>query len=429
MTDFRIGIAGLGTVGAATVDILQTESRLLAARCGRPVVIAGVSARDRSRDRGVILSSIPWYNDPVALAEAPDIDLVVELMGGSEGAALDTVKTALSAGRSVVTANKALIARHGTMLARLAESHGACLNYEAAVAGAIPVIKTLREGLAANRLDSLYGILNGTCNYILSTMRRTGRDFADVLAEAQALGYAEADPTFDIEGIDSAHKLAILASVAFGCEVDFQGIHVEGISRVTAEDLRYGEEMGYRIKLLGIARCDDGMITQRVHPCLVPITAPIAGVEGALNAVVIGSDRAGTTFLEGAGAGGKPTASAVVADILDLARGNRLPTFGTASDRLAPPSTVAMDDHVGAYYIGLTVRDEPGVIADVTAIFRDHAVSLESMLQRGRDPGAPVEVILITHETREASMNAAIALVRALGSMLAPPRVIRIEAL
>jgi homoserine dehydrogenase len=425
----NIAIAGLGTVGAATVRLLQDHGALLAARCGRDIVISAVSARDRGRDRGFELKDIEWVDDPLALARAPGIDAVVELIGGSDGIAKELVEGTLAAGRHVVTANKALIAHHGTALARLAEGNGVSLGYEAAVAGGIPIVKALREGLAGNAVERIYGILNGTSNYILTTMRESGREFDDVLAEAQALGFAEADPGFDIDGVDTAHKLAILTALAFGTEVDFDAIHIEGIRGVTADDIRFAEELGYRVKLLGIARRTDHGVEQRVHPCLVARNTPIAHVEDVYNAVVADGDYVETTVYQGKGAGGRPTASAVVADIMDVARGDQVPTFAIPADDLAPSKPVSMERHNGPFYICMTVRDEPGVMAEITAIFRDQAISLESMLQRGRAPGEPVPVVLTTHETEEAAMGRALAQISGLDTMVAPPRMIRIETL
>ncbi|MEE8223985.1 MAG: homoserine dehydrogenase [Alphaproteobacteria bacterium] len=425
----NIAIAGLGTVGAATVRLLQNHGALLARRCGRDIVIAAVSARDRGRDRGFELKDIEWVDDPLALARAPGIDAVVELIGGSDGIARELVEGTLSAGRHVVTANKALIAHHGTALARLAEGNGVSLGYEAAVAGGIPIVKALREGLAGNAVERIYGILNGTSNYILTTMRESGREFDDVLAEAQALGFAEADPGFDIDGVDTAHKLAILTALAFGTEVDFDAIHIEGIRGVTADDIRFAEELGYRVKLLGIARRTGHGVEQRVHPCLVARNTPIAHVEDVYNAVVADGDYVETTVYQGKGAGGRPTASAVVADIMDVARGDQVPTFAIPAGDLAPSKPVSMERHNGPFYICMTVRDEPGVMAEITAIFRDQAISLESMLQRGRAPGEPVPVVLTTHETEEAAMGRALAQISGLDTMAAPPRMIRIETL
>jgi len=425
----NIAIAGLGTVGAATVRLLQDHGALLARRCGRDIMISAVSARDRSRDRGLELKDIEWVDDPLALARRPGIDAVVELIGGSDGIAKELVEATLAAGRHVVTANKALLAHHGTALARLAEGNGVSLGYEAAVAGGIPIVKALREGLAGNAVERIYGILNGTSNYILTTMRESGREFDDVLAEAQALGYAEADPGLDIDGVDTAHKLAILTALAFGTEVDFDAIHIEGIRGVTADDIRFAEELGYRVKLLGIARRTAHGVEQRVHPCLVARNTPIAHVEDVYNAVVADGDYVETTVYQGKGAGGRPTASAVVADIMAVARGDQVPTFAIPAGDLAPSKPVSMERHNGPFYICMTVRDEPGVMAEITAIFRDQAISLESMLQRGRAPGEPVPVVLTTHETEEAAMGRALALISGLDTMVAPPRMIRIETL
>jgi homoserine dehydrogenase len=426
----RIGVAGLGTVGAGLVRLLQANAEIVAARAGRPVVVAAVSARDRGRDRGLDLGEARWHEDPVSLAAEPGLDAVVELIGGSEGPARHLVEAALRAGRPVVTANKALLAIHGAELAELAAAKGAPLAFEAAVAGGIPVIKALREGLAANRIGRVAGILNGTCNYILSTMRGQRRDFAEVLAEAQRLGYAEADPAFDIDGVDAAHKLSILAALAFGRPVDFAAVHVEGIRDISALDIALAEELGYRIKLLGIASCEPGGgVSARVHPCMVPVSAPIATVDGVFNAVVAEGDFAGRLVLEGRGAGAGPTASAVAADLIDLARGRRAPVWGAEASILggAAAPSVPMERHVGAYYLRLMVLDRPGVIADVTGILRDHDISLEAMLQRARAPGEAVPVVLTTHACGEASMRAALARLAALEAVLERPALIRIE--
>ncbi|MBM3573873.1 MAG: homoserine dehydrogenase, partial [Alphaproteobacteria bacterium] len=315
----KIAIAGLGTVGAGVLKLLAEHAELIAARCGRRLVVTAVSARDRKRDRGVDLTGVRWYQDAAALAADPEIEIVVELIGGAEGVARQLCEAALDAGKHVVTANKALLAHHGTALATLAEGKGRTLAFEASVAGGIPIVKSLREGLAANRLSRIYGILNGTCNYILTTMREQRREFAEVLAEAQKLGYAEADPSFDVDGTDAAHKLAILTSLAFGAAVDLNGVHIEGIRHVSSLDIDYADELGYRIKLLGIARRTEHGIEQRVHPCMVPKGTPIAHVEGVYNAVVAEGDYVGRVVHEGRGAGAGPTASAVVADLLDIA--------------------------------------------------------------------------------------------------------------
>ncbi|WP_043339872.1 homoserine dehydrogenase [Belnapia moabensis] len=421
-----IGVAGLGTVGAGVLKLLAENGDIVAARAGRPVTVGAVSARTKGRDRGVALDGLRWHDDPVALAADPGVDVVVELIGGSDGPARALVEAALAAGKPVVTANKALLAVHGAAIAEMAEARGVPLAFEAAVAGGIPAIKGLREGLAANRLKRVAGILNGTCNYILTTMREQGREFGDVLEEAQALGYAEADPSFDIDGVDAAHKLAILAALAFGRPVDFGAVHVEGIREVTAMDIAFAGELGYRIKLLGIAGRDEAGISARVHPCMVPVAAPIARVDGVFNAVVAEGDFVGRVMLEGRGAGAGPTASAVVADLIDIARGRHTPVWGGALD--AAPA-VAMERHRGAYYLRLMVLDRPGVIADVTGILRDQAISLESMLQRGRAPGEAVPVVLTTHDCEEAAMRAALDRIAGLDAVLEKPALIRIEAL
>jgi homoserine dehydrogenase len=427
-----VALAGLGTVGVGVLRLLRDNAEIVAARAGRPVAVTAVSARTRTRDRGVPLSGLRWFDDPLALAADPAVDVVVELIGGAEGIARALVSSALAAGKPVVSANKALLAVHGAELATLAERSGAALGFEAAVAGGLPVIKTLREGLAANRIARVTGILNGTCNYILSVMREERREFAEVLAEAQRLGYAEADPSFDIDGIDAAHKLAILAALAFGRPVAFADVYVEGISRISALDIAFAGELGYRIKLLGIARQSDGGIaakgiSARVHPCMVPAGAPLARVDGVTNAIVAEGDFVGRVVLEGPGAGAGPTASAVVADLIDLARGRLTPVWGAAASELLASASVPMQQHSGCYYLRLMVVDRPGVIADVTAVLRDQGVSLESMLQRGRAPGEAVPVVLVTHETGEEAVRAALARIAALEAVLEEPTLIRIE--
>jgi homoserine dehydrogenase len=388
----------LGTVGVGVLRLLETHVELVAERAGRPVRLTAVSARDRSKDRGVDLSEAHWFADARALAEAPDVDLVLELIGGSEGVAKDLVERSLAAGKPVITANKALMAHHGSDLARQAEAAGVALAYEAAVAGGVPVIKALREGLAANRIARVYGILNGTSNFILTTMRETGREFDEVLSEAQALGYAEADPSFDVDGI-------------------------------SALDIEYANELGYRIKLLGLSRATDGGVEQRVHPCMVALDAPIASIEGVFNAVVADGDFVGSIMAEGQGAGAGPTASAVVADLIDIARGGGLATFAVPAAALRRLPSLPMERHEGSYYLRLMVVDRPGVIADIAAALRDEDISVEAMLQRGRAPGESVPVVITTHETREANMTRALERIIQIKAVLEPPRMIRIEAL
>jgi homoserine dehydrogenase len=424
----RVGIAGLGTVGAGTVALLQAAPGALAQRTGRPIEVAAVAARDRGRDRGVDLARCRWVDDALDLAKADDVDVVVELIGGADGIALELTRAALRHGKSVVTANKAMLAHHGAELAGLAEAHGATLGFEAAVAGGIPIVKSLREGLAGNRVERVFGILNGTCNYILTMMRETGRDFEGVLAEAQALGYAEADPSFDVDGVDAAHKLALLAAIAFGGKPRFDAIHVEGIRHVTALDIAFADELGYRIKLLGTARLTPAGLEQRLHPAMVRKAAPIARVDGVFNAVGVDGDPVGLVMHEGRGAGGGPTASAVVADLVDLARGNRLATFGVPSGELVDHRIASMSAHQGAYYIRLMVLDQPGVLADVAAVLRDQDVSIEALIQRARNPNQPVPIVLTSHQTVEARMTAAMGEIGRLATVVEPPRMIRIEA-
>lgn len=423
-----IGLAGLGTVGAGVLAVLRENADLIAARAGRPIAVTAVSARDRTRDRGMSVGGLRWYDDAAALAHDGGVDVVVEAIGGSEGPARQLVTAALTAGKPVVTANKALLAVHGAELALLAERKQVALAFEAAVAGGIPAIKALREGLSANRISRVAGILNGTCNYILTVMREQGREFSEVLADAQRLGYAEADPAFDVDGIDAAHKLAILAALAFGRPVAFDEVHVEGIRRISALDIEFAGELGYRIKLLGIAARSDAGIEARVHPCMVPASAPIALVDGVFNAVVAEGDFVGRVMLQGRGAGAGPTASAVVADLIDIARNRYTPVWGAESAHLSHAPSVPMSSHVGAYYLRLMVLDRPGVIADVTAALRDAGISMESMLQRGRSPGEAVPVVLTTHETRESAMRLALARIAELNTVLEAPAMIRIEA-
>lgn len=423
----KVAIAGLGTVGVGTVKILQQHADVIAKRCGRRVEITAVCARSK-KDRGVDLSGYEWFDDAAEMAVKADADVIVELIGGSEGIAKDAVEAALAAGRHVVTANKALVAHHGSNLATTAESKGVSLNYEAAVAGGIPVIKSIREGLAGNAVTRVQGILNGTCNYILTTMREEGRDFDEVLKDAQEFGYAEADPSFDIDGVDAAHKLSILAAVAFGVEVNFDAVHIEGIRHISSTDIEFAEELGFRIKLLGVASLTENGLEQRVHPTMVPKSAPIASVEGVFNAVVTDGDAVDTLMQEGRGAGEGPTASAVVADILDIARGILLPTFGIPVGELMPSNPKPMGQHCGAYYVRMMLVDEPGVFAHVAAVLRDHNVSMESMLQRVRVPGEPVPVVFSTHKTIESDMTAALKAISALDTVTEEPRMIRIES-
>jgi homoserine dehydrogenase len=429
MSALRIGIAGLGTVGASTVQLLEKHAKMIESRVGQAIKVTAVSARSKTIDRGFSLDAYRWFDDPVEMTTDPDIDVIVELIGGSDGIAKALVEKSLANGKHVVTANKALIAHHGAELAGLAERADVGFYGEAAVAGGIPILKAIREGLAGNAINRVYGILNGTCNYILSEMRDTGRTFDDVLEEAQKLGYAEADPTFDVDGIDAAHKLAILAGLCFGTKVDFENVHIEGIRCITPLDLEFAEELGYGIKLLGIAAHINNEVELRVHPCMVPEDAPINHVGGSFNAVVADGDFVDTVLLEGRGAGGGPTASAVVADIIDIARGHTVPMYGAPSSDLEDAGVRDMDHHRGAYYVRFNVVDKPGVFAELAKALSDHHVSMESVLQRSRDPDQKVPVVMTTHETDEADMRKAIAQIASSDWVVEDPVLIRIEAL
>ncbi len=432
----RLGIAGLGTVGASVIRLLERHGAGLAAQLGRSVEVAAASARERGRERGFDMAAIAWHADPVSLARADGIDVFVELIGGADGAAYDSVRAALGTGKSVVTANKALLAAHGVELARLAEEHGAQLAFEAAVGGGIPIIKTLREALAGNRLTRLTGILNGTCNFILTRMEE-GMSYPSALKEAQSLGYAEADPSFDVEGLDTAHKLAILTSVAFGCEIDRDAIFVEGISAIEPEDLAAADELGYRIKLLGVAQRTDHGIEQRVHPTMVPRDSDIARISGVTNAVSVEGDFIGSVMLSGPGAGGNATASAVVGDIIDLARGVRVPPLGRPAASLEPYRQAPLQAHEGGYYLRLKVRDRRGAFAAIATRMAQAGISLDSIVQRNRPPGtAPRHenellqpVTIITHSTTEHAVRGALRIIEADGEIFGRPQMIRIEAL
>ena len=429
----RLGIAGLGTVGAGVLDILARHKDLVALRAGRPVEVVAVAARSRGKDRGHDLSKLTWHDDPVKLAADPDVDVFVELMGGEGDPAKAAVETAIRAGKHVITANKALLAHHGSALARLAEERGVALNFEASVAGGIPIIKTIREGLAGNRVGKLFGIMNGTCNYILTKMANEGRSFADVLKEAQALGYAEADPTFDVGGFDTAHKLAVLTSLAFGAQVNLKAIDIEGIEQITLEDIAQAGEMGYKIKLLGVAVATEQGIEQRVHPTLIPKGSPAADTDGVFNAVVVKGDFVGDLLLEGRGAGAHPTASAVLSDIVDIARGNFRPAFGIPAKDLRPYTPAPPKAHEGGFYVSLTLLDKPGAVAAVATILAEEQISIESIFQRGKtgkdEARDTAPFILITHDTVEAKMRAALERIEKDGHVAGRPRMIRIERL
>jgi len=429
----RIALAGLGTVGAGVIRLLDANGALIAARAGRPIEVVAVCARDRGKDRGIDLSPYAWEDDMTALAARDDVDAVVELVGGSDGPALALARNALNGGKQFVTANKAMIAHHGMELATLAEEKGVALKYEAAVAGGIPVIKGLAEGAAANRIERIYGILNGTCNYILSQMESTGADFGDVLKDAQELGYAEADPTFDIEGVDAAHKLAILSAIAFGTLVDFAAIDVSGITRISAADIAQADALGHVIRLVGIADVQDedgeARLFQRVQPVLVAKDHPLAAVDGPTNAVVAEGNFVGRLLFEGAGAGDGPTASAVVADLVDIARGNVTPPFSLPVSALTKTAAADPGLRVNRAYIRFSVADRPGVLAEITAAMRDAGVSIESMIQHGHpsDSGdEPVLVVMVTHDCPESAIASAVAMLEGSPVLTEAPLVMRL---
>jgi homoserine dehydrogenase len=432
----KVGIAGLGTVGAEVVRLIENQGRTLSARCGRAVRVVAVTARSKAKKRDLDLGAIDWAKNPLQLASDPGIDCFVELMGGSGEPALSAIEMALKSGKSVVTANKALIAKHGVRLARLAEKHGGALNYEAAVGGAIPVVKTLREGLAGTDIDRVYGILNGTCNYILTRMEQEGLSFAECLKDAQRLGYAEANPSFDVDGHDTAQKLAIIASLAFGTRVAQGAVYVEGISSIAPEDLRAAEQLGFRVKLLGVAVRTAKGIEQRVHPTMVPKSSSIAQVMGVTNAVTIDGAGISPITLVGPGAGGAATASAVVADIADVARGIRARPFGRPVDKLREITKAPMERHEGGYYIRLMARDLAGTAAAIATRLAQQKISIESIVQRHPDgvdvtgaarKAAPVPVILVTYATSEDAVYRALEAVQRDKVISGRPQVIRIE--
>lgn len=430
----RVALAGLGTVGAGVIRLVEANAALIARRAGRPIVITVISARDRSKKRPVDLSPYLWEDDMVILGERPDVDVVVELVGGADGPALSCARATMEAGKGLVTANKAMIAHHGLELAAKAEAAKVALKFEAAVAGGIPVIKGLREGAAANAIERVYGILNGTCNYILTVMEDTGRDFADVLGEAQAKGYAEADPAFDIEGTDAAHKLSILAAISFGSKIDFPGVETSGITRLRAADIAQAHALGYVIRLIGMAETDDGRLFQRVQPHLVPFDHPLAHVDGATNAVVAEGNFSGRLLFQGAGAGDGPTASAVVADLIDIARstlggGEVGAPFSVPVAELEAMEPADRGRRTGRAYIRFMVADRPGVLAEITAAMRDAGVSIESLIQKGGagDPGA-VMVAMVTHAGPERAVAEALRLLEGSPSLTEPPLVMQLLA-
>lgn len=422
----RLGIAGLGTVGVGVLKMLRRNANLISARTGRDVVVSAVCAQSRSKDRGVAIDAFAWEDDPVALATRDDVDVFVELMGGSDGPAKAATEAAIAAGKDVVTANKALLATHGQALALAAEDAGQVIRYEAAVAGGIPVVKALTEGLAGNEITRVLGVMNGTCNYILTRMESSGLPYDDVFAEADALGYLEADPNLDVGGIDAGHKLALLASIAYGTKVDFDSIVLEGIGAITIEDINAAADMGYRIKLLGVAQMTGRGLEQRMTPCLVPANSPLGQLEGGTNMVILEGSDSGTIVLRGAGAGEGPTASAVLSDILDIARGLRLPTFGQ-------PATTLVKTHAAKaatpapFYVRMHLKDKPGALAKVAAALGEAGVSIDRMRQYGHEDGA-APVLIVTHATPRGQIDQALDAFAATGVLDGDPVALRIEA-
>jgi homoserine dehydrogenase len=431
----KVGVLGLGTVGGGTVNVLKRNAAEIARRAGRDIIITRASARDLSKPRLCDTQGILLSTDPMDIINDPEIDIVLELIGGA-GYVKELVLKAIANGKHVVTANKSLLALHGNEIFAEASKQGVIVAFEAAVAGGIPIIKAIREGLSGNQIQWLAGIINGTGNFILTEMRDKGRDFADVLAEAQALGYAEADPTFDVEGIDAGHKLTLLASIAFGIPLQFEKVYTEGITRITRTDVEYAEQLGYRIKSLGIARKTERGIELRVHPTLIPERRLIANVNGVMNAVVVKGDAVGATLYYGAGAGAEPTGSSVVADIIDVVRAltadpeNRVPHLAFQADALSDIPLLSSDDFQTAYYLRLNAEDKPGVLADVTKILADHQISIEAIIQKEPAKGeTTVPIIMLTQITVEREMNAAIAAVEALATVNGKVSRIRVESL
>lgn len=428
----KVGIAGLGTVGTSVIRILREKASDLACQCGRPIEIVAVSARDKGRNRGIDLSDVKWFDSPVDMAASNEIDVFIELIGGELDVVYEAVKKALEVGHHVVTANKALLARHGVEFAVSAEKRGIFLHFEAAIGGGIPIIKAMRESLAANRISRIYGILNGTCNYILTRMFTEGLSFKDCLADAQKLGYAEANPTFDIGGYDTAHKLALLTSLAFGTVVSLDDVYVEGISNISQIDIRAADELGYRIKLLGVALETDSGIEQRVHPTMVPTSSMIAQIHGVTNALSIQSDLLGELLFSGPGAGGAATASAVIGDLADIAKARSgfqyAPVLRSPALGLSPHKKALISQHAGGYFIRLNVHDRAGVFAAVARHMADNHISLESIVQRSFVESQIIKtIILITHETTEVNVRQALAAIEKDGHLVAKSQFIRIE--
>jgi len=421
----RLGLAGLGTVGIGVVKIVQRHADLIAARAGRPVQITAVSARDGTRNRDADLSDYAWENDPVALARRDDIDVFIEVMGGADGPAKDATEAAIAAGKDVVSANKALLAHHGQALAEAAEAKGHVIRFEAAVAGGIPAIKALTEGLAGNRIKRVMGVMNGTCNYILTRMESASLPYEVVFEEARGLGYLEADPNLDVGGIDAGHKLSLLAAIAFGTKVSFDAVELEGIGKISIEDIRHAADLGFRIKLLGVAQVTGRGLEQRMTPCLVPADSPLGQLQGGTNMVVLEGDAVGQIVLRGAGAGEGPTASAVMADVIDIARGNRLSTFGQPAHTLATPTPAAAATPA-PHYLRMTLLDKPGALAKIATALGDSGISIDRMRQYGH-LGAHAPVLIVTHKAAPQDIAHAIARFAATGVLVGEPVAIRIE--
>ena len=429
----NIAIAGLGVVGGGTLKILSENLTLLEQRAGREIKLVAVCARDHNKDRGMDLAEVQWVDSPLELAGMPEIDVVIELIGGSEGVARELVETSLKAGKHIVTANKALIAHHGLELATLAEQYNVMFAYEAAVAGGIPIIKSLREGLVANKFTKVAGILNGTCNFILTSMWKERRDFADALGEAQRIGFAEADPTFDIEGIDTAHKTAIITSLAFGCAPDIASVYCEGITKISIIDMEFADQLGMVIKLLGIATITEKGVLQRVHPCMIPKDSTIGKVEGGYNGIIVEGNAVGRITLEGAGAGAGATASSVVGDIVDIARGAIYKPFTLATKHLQALPKADITTLTSEYYLRLCVQDKPGVLAAITQIFSNETISVKSLLQNpaftATKDSNDVYIIITTHEISELCLQNALKRINELGFVTQTSHMIRIEKL
>jgi len=421
----RLGLAGLGTVGIGVVRIIQTQADLIAARAGRPITISAVSARDRTKTRDADLSGYAWETDPVALATRDDVDVFIEVMGGHDGPAKTATEAAIAAGKHVVTANKALLAHHGQALAEAAEAAGVALRFEAAVAGGIPVIKALTEGLAGNRIKRVMGVMNGTCNYILTRMQSAGLPYDQVFEEARQLGYLEADPNLDVGGIDAGHKLSLLAAIAFGTKVAFDAVELEGIGNVSIDDIRLAADMGYRIKLLGVAQMTGRGLEQRMTPCLVPADSPLGQLQGGTNMVVLEGDSVGQIVLRGPGAGMGPTASAVMGDVIDIARGFRLPTFGIPATQLVAPQA-AKSATPASYYLRMTLLDKPGALAKIATCLGDSGVSIDQMRQYGHE-GTNAPVLIVTHKAAPDDVAHAMTRFAATGVLVGAPVAIRIE--